>query len=142
LTPVDDVAAVPPSLVGEIDDEPTVEPAGSEEFRASGWRFIRGDADRSGLRAVFRDRAGHLSIEGATVVVRFDDDAGDQQIDEVLRRHHLAVRRPMRFVPKGFQVVFEGRPAKGQLMRISEELEKLDCVRYADPDFVEEIGQR
>jgi hypothetical protein len=142
LTPVDDVVAVPPSLTQELTNEPTIELPGSEELRANGWRFVRGDADQPGLRAVYRDKAGHVSIEGATVVVRFDDDAAKEQIDEVLRSHKLTVRRPIAFVPKGFQVAFEGRPAKGQLLRISKELEKLDCVRYADPDFVEELGPR
>ncbi len=142
LTPVEDVAAIPPSLTQEISNEPTVEPEGSERLRANGWSFVRGTADRPGLRAVYRDSSGHLSIEGATVVVRFNDDADNKEIDEVLRRHQLTVRRPIGFVPKGFQVGLEGRPAKGQLMRVSEELEKLECVRYADPDFVEDLGPR
>jgi len=140
LTPLDDVAAIPPSLSQELADEPTVEPEGSEEFRANGWRFVR--SDRPGLRAVYRDSGGHLSIEGASVVVRFDDDAAKEEIDEVLRRHQLTVQRPISFVPKGYQITLEGQPAKGQLMRVSEELEQLDCVRYADPALIEELGTR
>jgi hypothetical protein len=142
LTPIDDVAAIPPSLTHEMSAERTIEPEGSEGFLANGWRFIQDDVDHPGLRAVFRDSAGHLSIEGATVVIRFDDDADEGQINEVLRRHRLAVRRQVTFLPKGYQVIPEQRPAKGQLLRISAELEKLDCVRYADPDFIEELGAR
>lgn len=141
-TPLEDVSAVPPSLAGEMAGQPTVEPPGSEAFRASGWRFVRSDADRPGFRAVYRDGTGNLSIEGASVVVRFDDDTDADEIDEVLRTQGLRVQRPLGFVPKGFQVAFEDQPAKGQLLELSERLEQLDCVRYAEPDFVEELGSR
>ena len=140
LTLLEDVAAVPPSFVDEFAHLQTVMLPGAEKFRSNGWRFVRGDADRPGLRAVYRDSDGHLSIEGATAVVRFGDDIDADEIDEVLRRHDLTVRRPIAFLPKGYQVGFEHRPLKGQLLRVSKELERLDCVTYADPDFIEELA--
>jgi hypothetical protein len=142
LTPVEDVAALPPSSTMEVASSDLLHLEGSAPFEAAGWRFVRSEPDLPGLRAVFRDPDGRLSIEGATVAVRFRDDLADDAIEKILQNHHLKVQRSVSFLPNAYELSFQDKPHRGQLLRVSRLLDSLDCVTYADPDVVELFGPR
>lgn len=142
LTPVDDVAALPPSSTIEVASDDLLHPEGGAPFEAAGWRFLRAERDLPGLRAVCRVPGGQLSIEGATVAVRFKDNVANDVIQRVLQNHHLRVERPLTFIPNTYELAFQGTPHRGQIFRLSRQLGNLDCVTYADPVVVEPLDSR
>lgn len=125
-----------------LDEHAALQLDGSEAFVQKGWRFVHSDAERPGLRTVFRDQSGQISIEGSTLVVRFEDAVDDNEIERVLRKHRLKVQRPIGFAGKTYQLTLRDKPHKGEIVKISTELEQLDCVRYAEPDLVERLPPR
>ncbi|MEP2028826.1 MAG: S8 family serine peptidase [Paracoccaceae bacterium] len=110
---------------------------GDEEY----WR-LRGDerAARGGNGAVNRVFVQHqrLLLETSRVVLRMADDASENARDDVLTRHEVILVDGKGLPPN----VLRGHCNTVNVVDACLALMEEDAVDYAEPDFIEHVGQR
>ncbi len=94
------------------------------------------------LRAVYRDAAGNLVIDGASIAVKFSPALDAAHVDAFLATNGLQIRRRLGFVPNAYEVTVAEPGPSTSLVDLAEVLEHEADVEYAEPQTVEKISHR
>lgn len=140
LQPIDGVAAIRASdaTTPRKIEEPVLPDEVSDVFGAAGWQFIKAGSEPEGQRAVYRDADGQVKIDGGALNVRLQPDVERAEIDGLLDRHGLVVRRELGFAPNLFLVSSAG--ASMDSVSLAQVLTSESVVLYAEPVLIEKIG--
>lgn len=133
-------------FIATADFEPPSGEAGSVQFREidttaadAGMQPEAGQKEAH-PRRVYQDGAGHVVIEGAAIVAKFEPSTNSAQVQELLDSYDLEVKRNLGFVPNGFQVV--PKYPGVDLLDIATRLENESGVEYAEPATIEIMQNR
>lgn len=108
-------------------------------LKEAGWKFIAAveGVDGPGLD-VLVDSDGNLKLLGRSLVVKIDPSLGHEEIETLLSRSGLVVRRKLGFAPNTFVLDAEN----GSALSIAESLNALEEIVYAEPNIIEPIRGR
>ena len=139
---------------GERAAEPAFEIA-EEEAKAladSGWIFVRPrraietamatremPAEVTDINPVYQLPDGHVLIGTDTLTVQLAPTLSDEEARAKLEAAGLMVVRELRFAPNQFEVAI---PAGEDLLDVANSLQETKDAIYAEPTFIEHIGQR
>jgi hypothetical protein len=118
----------------------------------SGWIFVRPDNAIEAARAtrvmpdavsdvnlVYQLDDGHVLIGSQMLTVQFDPELSREAVQTRLEENGLIVVRELRFAPNQFEVEI---PTGADLLEVANALQQSDDTVYAEPTFIEYIGQR
>ena len=106
-------------------------------FEEAGWKFARTESKADDSNVVV-DNDGRLKIVSGLLNVKFDPSMSRSDVESLLGKYGLSVRRDLKFSPNLFTVSGSG----GDAMRNARKLNNLDKVLYAEPVLIEAVGQR
>ena len=108
-------------------------------LKQAGWTFIAAseEPDSPGLE-VLLDSDGHLKLSGRSLVAKLDPTLDREEIDALLSRSGLEVRRTLGFAPNTFMLDV----IRGSALSAAESLNALEEIVYAEPNLVEPIRGR
>ncbi|HZK05011.1 MAG TPA: S8 family serine peptidase [Actinomycetaceae bacterium] len=156
---VDPNAPPAPSILGDSPEDARAEVSDlglpEEEAQAlaeSGWRFVRPTRELEDAVAarempegvteagqVFQQEDGHLLIGTQSLTLQLSEDLTAEQAQEQLAERGLTVIRELRFAPNQYEVAI---PPGDDLLVVANELQEDGVTVYAEPMFIEFIGQR
>jgi len=112
-------------------------------FAAAGWQIVPKDKSGPEQRRVYRDDAGHVLIEGQYLTLRTNPGVSPEEVKGIAEDYGLAIHRTLGLRRNMFQVetVSKGTERPDPL-EICAKLEEDDRVKWADPSFIEAIGER
>ncbi|MEM7077522.1 MAG: hypothetical protein AAF513_02735 [Pseudomonadota bacterium] len=117
-----------------------------DTFRASGWRFFKGDADicdpKKSARRVYATKAGEVMIEGSSMTVKFADDVSQTNAQAVLSSYGLEVKRSLGFMNNGFQGTRSAESADLNMVEAASRLDENPQVEFAEPGMIEPMANR
>lgn len=93
-------------------------------------------------RRVYRNAAGNIVIEGASLVVKFIADISRERIQELLAEFGLEVQRALPFAGNGYKVRPSSEAASNDLVETADRLQARPEVEYAEPANVEAFEPR
>lgn len=143
-----------PAAGARADEQALVVPDEEAEALArAGWVFVRPSekidaAARSDaplpeavteVSPVYQQDDGHVLIATQHLTVQFSPDISDEEARARLDEEGLQVVRELRFAPNQFEVAI---PPGADLLEIANNLQESEATVYAEPTFVEFIGQR
>jgi hypothetical protein len=96
-------------------------------------------ADVSEINSVFQLEDGHVLIGTQTLTVQFNEDLSPEEARARLDAKGLKVVRELRFAPNQFEAEI---PADANLLDVANALQEEDDTVFAEPTFIEYIGQR
>lgn len=125
-------------------------------LRESGWVFVRPGSSTDGtsddvaaesalsepareVGTVYTQTDGHLLIGTRSVVVQFDAELSEDEARARAAERGLSIVRELRFAPNQFEVT---APAGADVLDVANELHESGGTVFAEPSFVEYIGQR
>ena len=125
------------------DELSATEMAELETFRKAGWQIVPQKKSGPEQRRVYKDDAGHVLIEGQYLTLRTNPGVSSEDVEKIADEYGLAIHRTLGLRRNMFQVepLAEGAERPDPL-EICERLEEDDRVKWADPSFIEAIGQR
>jgi Subtilase family len=124
----------------------------ADALSRSGWIFVRPAPTTESARAtrempagvqdvnaVYQQEDGHVLIGTQTITVQLSPKLSPEQARGKLEKEGLKVVRELRFAPNQFEAVI---PAGADLLDVANSLQENPDTVYAEPTFVEFIGQR
>jgi hypothetical protein len=154
VRPVADHSLFGELAAGERAAQPAME-IHEEEAKAlsdSGWIFVRpasaaesAQATRdmpdhvADINSVYQLEDGHVLIGTQTLTVQLNPELSDEEARARLVGAGLAVVRELRFAPNQFEAEIS---AGADLLDVANSLQENENTLYAEPTFVEYIGQR
>lgn len=112
-------------------------------FAKAGWEIVPAEEGGAQQRRLYRDAAGHVLIEGQYLTVRAKPGVTAEEIEDLAEEHGLSVHRTLGLKRDTFQLELRASgPGRPDPVEICGELEKDRRVSWADPSFIEALGQR
>jgi subtilisin family serine protease len=123
-----------------------------EAFEQAGWVFVTPSAEtreamQRGQRVngaavigkVFQQQSGRILVESKRLSVRLQDELGRDEAEDVLRTANVTIEAKLQFAPNLYTVsINDGR----DVIDVAMQLHENDMVIFAEPEFVEHIGER
>jgi len=120
-----------------------VDSAELESLARAGWVIAAETPLRPEQRRVYKDDAGHVLIEGQYLTLQTNPGVTAEEFEGLVRDHRLAIRRTLGLRRNRYQVSpAERGSARPDLLEICAKLEQDGRVKWAEPSFIEVIGQR
>jgi hypothetical protein len=138
----------------ERAEQPTIEINEEEAtgLSASGWIFVRPLAAIESARGtrdmpdrvreinpVYQQEDGHVLIGTQTLTVQFSEQLSPEETRTRIEEEGLTIVRELRFSPNQFEVEI---PTGADVLDVANSLQESEDTVYAEPTFVEYIGQR
>ena len=134
------IATVDPASLAQDPDAARIEPVSADEDKmpAPAAKLQK----PTHCRSVYRDSAGHVVIEGGSLVVKFRPSVAISSIESVLDTCGLRIKRRLGFVENGYEVQPVELDPGTDLLELSNHLTRLGDVEYAEPATIEAIVER
>ncbi len=169
VTQVEEVLAVQidesirPLVDGDIFGEPAtgervaqplleIEEEEAKALSDSGWIFVRSGGATESARAtrdmpdqvadinsVYQLEDGHVLIGTQTLIVQLNPELSEEEARDRLVEAGLTIVRELRFAPNQFEAEIS---AGADLLEVANSLQENEVTLFAEPTFVEYIGQR
>lgn len=146
IQPVSGIRAIAPNIGADglhlesasaIAEKNALDHSEALAFEQAGWKFAR-TASTGGESNVVVDNDGRLKIVSDALNVKFDASLSRSDVESLLEKYGLTVRRDLKFSPNLFTVSGTG----GGVVEKAKSLNNLDTVVYAEPVLIEAMGQR
>jgi len=146
-----DIGALSEPVAGPGVTDPVLEIDAEEArgFAGAGWAFVRPEPEMAGVRelreipddvgGVYQQVDGHVLVGTRALTVQLDPTLDPDQARARLEERGLTVVRELRFAPNQFEVE---AAAGADVIDVANALQESDDTVYAEPTFVEFIGQR
>jgi len=131
-----------PNDIAEKIDLSTIEQAELESFSSAGWQFVPEGLRAPQQRRVYKDDSGHVLIEGQYLTLKTNPGVTPDDVEGLADDYGLTIKRTLGLRRNMFQVAPLAATGRPDPVEICAKLEEDERVKWADPSFIEVIGQR
>jgi len=145
IQPISGIHAISPTSQAEgahlesaatVAQENSLDSREALAFEKAGWKFAK-TASATGSPNVVIDNDGRMKVLTNALNVKFDPSLPRSDVESILSRNRLSVRRDLGFSPNLFLVTGDGDAVEKAKL-----LNDLDDVVYAEPVLIEALGHR